>query len=265
MIPTPDDLLFADLQGHRRQVQEIAEDGLEADYSSRVPDLERLLHEGDLYHQQLACYLLTAWGHRAGFEKLIAWAEQFGRASRDARRPLPGQRDDADSAFDMLADALVTSTYLEERQDLAELQRSAAATLLAIYSEAFIGNAFVMLFGARPGLRRQLAPQIDGAIGRCLDAITAEPAERGLDLGVRTASLIAPLVREHPERAALHARRLIELQPKNARMLYELAHALGAGEDDETAEILQQMESLAPAGSSAAEAVRQATLRRALT
>lgn len=245
MSKDPEAILFTDHRGDRCSLEDVIADGLDEDYSDRVGDLEELLDHGTPYHGLLACVVLCSWGIPSGFRMLISWASAPDGAPWAGEPVVFAPHARIDGAFDLLADALRTSAYVDEGEELRELQRDAARRLLAIYPSHFINGAFIAFLGGKSDLRHQLAGDIVHTVDACIERI-ASGAEPGLDLPVRTAGLLGLLIAEDPQRAADRSNRLLDLRPADTRMLHDLAYALGAGTDEQSAKVLLRLRDLAP-------------------
>ena len=117
-----DDLFYTDLEGEQAMLVDVIDDGLEGELDDRIPELRRLLSEGDAEERLNAARMLVAWADPVGIEALLYWAEHPDESPGAAVNRFTG----GDATFARLADALRTSQY-SVRADEHDAQRVDAA------------------------------------------------------------------------------------------------------------------------------------------
>jgi hypothetical protein len=128
---SPKILLFTKIDGTQDHFYEVVSDELDCpeSYRDRIPLLIDLMNYGDAYHRLLACIMLTSWGYAEGFETLIEWATYPGKTPWNEDPVLQDRITGADSAFEKLADAIRTSYYGLESEEISSLRKSAIGHL----------------------------------------------------------------------------------------------------------------------------------------
>jgi hypothetical protein len=235
----PDALLFTDKDGQRVALEDVINDGLDRNYSDRIPALVELAQRGAPDHRLYATAMLVAWGVPDGYANLAAWARDPASVPW-ASKPFTFDRfSGADSAFETLANAVATAVELDdERDDVAPLRRDALRALLGAYHRVFFGRSLMTALEydkpALPALRDDLAAAIDRATAA---ARTPPP----FDLATQAAFLLGPLARVDDERAARAADALLADHPGNERMVREIAHGLRSGTGPATLAIVKRL------------------------
>lgn len=242
-LNNPEALLFTDREGKRGQLQDIIDDGLEGGYEDRIPALVNLLNSGEPYYQLLACVMLTSWGHCLGFQKLIDWTSN----SEDVpwkHQPVVYERiSGADSAFEMLADALKTSFYCEEKETLKQWQIAATKALLSIYHRYYFGRTLALAIVRGKEIATDVKSEIKAAIEASM-AILQKRIPLEFDFAFQVASLLIPLAPLEDAATAYYANHLISNYHHKEKILRELANALGDGNGAATLATLQHLKTL---------------------
>lgn len=239
----PEEILFTDREGRRGQLQDIIDEGLDGGYDERVPALVDLLTSGNPYHRLLACVMLTSWGHPKGFQMLIDWASKPDNVPWIEEPVVYDRISGTDNAFEMLADAVMTSYYCEEDRALKPLRTAAVKALLGLYHSRYFGRTLALAIMRD----RQVAAAAESEIYSAIEASMAVLDQReqvGFDLVFQVASLLIPLASLNDQAAASYANQLIARYSQNQRMLSELANALGEGRGPDTLASLQHMKTL---------------------
>jgi hypothetical protein len=236
-------LLFTDREGRRGQLQDIIDDGLDGGYENRIPALVELLNYGEPYHRLLACVMLTSWGHPLGFQILIDWASN----SEDVpwkQAPIVYERiSGADSAFEMLADAVRTSFYCKENESLKQWQIAALKALLGVYHRYYFGRTLALAIVRGKEIAVALNSEIKAAIETSL-AMLQQRTPLELNLAFQVASLLIPLAPLEDTATADYANQLISSCHNEERILRELANALGDGNGAATLTTLKHLKTL---------------------
>ena len=239
----PEELLFTDHEGTRGQLQDIIDEGLEGGYEDRLPALVDLLASGEPHHRLLACIMLTSWGHPVGFRTLIDWASNPSKVPWIDESIVYDRISGADSSFEMLADALMTSYYCENHHALKPLQTAAAKALLSVYHSHYFGRtlALAIVFD------KQVAAAVKDEICSAIEASMATLRQHkpvGFDLPFQVACLVIPLASLNDSAAASCADQLILDYPQHQRMLGELLNGLVNGKGSYTLASLQRLKTL---------------------
>lgn len=230
---SPEELLFQDRRGKRIQLEDLIDEGLDEDYSDRIPELVRLLEEGESAHRLAAAVVLASWGVAAGLEAVISWARQgppWASGQAGVER-LFGE----DDTFARLADALRTSRLLG-RADPA-LRQQAVEALLSIYERRYFGRSLANLLLMDPALAEACEGAVAQAAERALRALDEGKGHQ--DMALQIAALIGPLARFSDERATALGRGVLGRGPRVAR---ELAAALAEGRGRGTRELLEELQ-----------------------
>ena len=228
-----DDLFHTDLEGEHAMLVDVIDDGLEGELDDRIPQLRRLLSEGDDEERLNAARMLVAWCDPVGFEALLAWAAKPDSSPGAAVNRFTGD----DATFARLADALRTSQYSIHADEQRSLRADAGRALLELVEDYDFERE---LSAAVSPLRADLLPELTRAAERAVDAV-AGSATPGFDLGTQAASLLMPLAREDDATAAELADRLIDAAPKDSRMLLELGDSMAAGTGPASLDVLQRL------------------------
>lgn len=250
---TPQQILFTDLRGTAKSLEDIIAEGLDEDYSSRLPALYQLLSGGTPQHQFYACTMLVGWGDAVGYETLLRWAEnpaqlpwRVSSSAPNAGPPQPVSLDcffDVDNAFERLTMALQTSSLLNEnRPTLFPAQQRVVRALLRIYASESFARALGDLLSADRPLCEACLPDIDQALAASFARLEKKPPP--FDLGSQIAFLLAPFARHRDVAAAEYATQLLAQFPPGHRSVYELAHALRMGSGAATQAILEELKGL---------------------
>lgn len=236
----PEELLFSDLEGNRVQYEDVIDEGLDGGYEERIPALIELLVSGEPYYQLLSCGMLTSWGHPSGFKKLIEWASNPGKAPWNETPVDIDRFTGADSAFELLAEALETSSYCDDEPELLKWQISAIKALTGIYHQSYFDRTLALaIINCKIDIE-EVHSEIISAIKASLDRLERKD-KIDFDLSFQIASLLMPLVRIDEQAAADYANLLLANYPDNTRMLMELSNALAKGTKSSTYKILENM------------------------
>lgn len=258
----PDSVLFTDRQGNRGQLQDIIDDGLDGGYEARVPSLIYLQQHGDPYRQLLATVMLTSWGEPAGFKALTAWARKPQEAPW-AQSPVTFDRiSGADSAFELLADAVRTSFHSKDTEAIKTLQIVALKALLSVADSQNVGRTLTVAISRNADVMAAVQPELGAAIDQGIASLRTKK-QPAFDLATQIASLLTALAQLDDQAAARSARALIELAPSNLRMLREIAGSLANGHGPDTLSVLQDLKRLG--NPTLDEEVNRALARRAAT
>lgn len=261
-----EDLLFTDLTGSRRTLEDVIDEGLDEDYSARLPALRMLLTQGSASQQLHACVMLVSWGDLAGYDTLLRWARspetlpwRSSVQSSHAAQPVSADRIfGVDDAFARLTVAVRTSCLLSaDHPALRALQETAVKALLKRYPSEYFARGLGDLLSAQRGLCVACLPEMEDAVAACLAHLTDVP----FDLRSQTAFLLAPLARHKDAEAASYSLQLLACCPPGHRAVRETAHALRMGAHAATLAVLEQ---LAGSGSETvrADALKAIEVRR---
>jgi len=230
-----DDLFYTDLEGEQAMLVDVIDDGLEGELDDRIPELRRLLSEGDAEERLNAARMLVAWADPVGIEALLYWAEHPDESPGAAVNRFTG----GDATFARLADALRTSQYSVRADEFAAQRVEAARALLSLADEQDferdLGGAMM-----NAALRTPLVRELQAAADRAVSAVEAG-AEPGFDLGTQAANLLMPLAKEDDDAAAQLAERLIDVAPKDSRVLREIIDGMAAGSGPGTIDVLERL------------------------
>jgi hypothetical protein len=239
--PEAESVLFTDNAGNEASLEDIIAHGLDGAYRDRVPALLELLNSGAPYHRLMACIVLMSWGHPAGFEAGMRWAENpAGVPWADA--PVTTDRIfGVNDAFENLADALKTSYWNVATAELRNMQRDAAAALLAIYPDQYFGRTLALALLRDPVWREARRTDVTHALQRSLQVLRSG-ATREFDLPVQTASLLFATAPVDESSTAMAAKCLINEYPQRDRVLQEVGLAIAGAAGDGTRAILQRLQ-----------------------
>lgn len=239
-MPTnPEDLLFTDLSGERLQLQDVIYDGLDNDYAARIPDLVTLLRTGRADHRLYAAAMLASWGNEDGLRAIITWARKPGEAPWAAAPVTFDRFSGADSAFELLAQALRTAGDLDARSaDVDRLRDDAARALLGTYHQVSFGRTLYELLDIDRALAGRVLPDIAKAVDA---AVAAAGRETSFDLATQAAWLVTVLGAHDDAHAARAAEALLAGHGDRTRTVRELAHGLGFASGPATRAILERL------------------------
>jgi hypothetical protein len=205
---------------------DVGYDGLEHDYSARIPEIESLMNHGTAHEREIACWMLASWGVPSGLRQLLRWVEN--------PETVPGGEDLA-----LLAEALTNMGSARERTEEADrLRLDVVRAALARYDEIEVGSAIATTLLAERELIDAVAPDVESAIER---ALQASPPPSNPPLRRQAVSLIAVLLVIDEARAALLARQIREARPVDDELLVELASSLEEGLGADTRAILEDI------------------------
>jgi hypothetical protein len=236
-------LLFTDKEGHRADLGEVIADGLDGGYEDRIPGLVELLRNGKPDERLYAETALLSWGHPSGFEQLSEWTRDPSSVPWGDRPVVWSRMSDGDGAWEMFADALMTTRFHPDRDQLRAERAQAAKDLLRLADRVDFDRTLTAALGSDRAMLEQAEPELREAIDRALDRL-GEPM--GFDLATQTAGLVSALAPLDDEAAASYARRLIERAPGNTRMLRELTDAMARGAGPATLDVLRDLQSNVP-------------------
>jgi hypothetical protein len=254
-------LLFTDKEGHPADLGRVISDGLDGGYEDRIPGLVELLHSGTPEERLYAETALLSWGHPVAFEQLTEWT----RDPEDvpwANAPVVFARmSGRDGAWEMLADGLLNTHFLPNRDRLRPHRTQAARDLLRLADRVDFDRTLTAALGSDRAMLAAAEPELRDALDRSLARVSAGDRP-GFDLATQAAGLGSALAPLDDAAAAAYARRLIECTPGNARMLRELADAMARGTGQATLAVLDRLRSSAD-GAVRAEAERALKARGA--
>lgn len=233
-------ILFTNNNGEMSSLEDIIADGLDGEYKDRIPALLELLESNSPYHQLMSCIVLMSWGHPAGFKTLIKWASDPNNVPWGQEPVSVDRISGVDSAFENLADALKTSYWNDETDELKEMQREVIEALLKIYCSHFFGQTLALALLKDPIWKFSRQKRIVDTLESCIQIIESGK-NLNFDLPYQTACLLLVLARSNDSLTAEFAERLIKQYPKNNRMLRELIQALGEGSGQSTLQILNKL------------------------
>jgi hypothetical protein len=235
----PEKLLFTKLDGEKSDLQHVIWNGLDNDYSARVPALERLMETGTPQHRLYACVMLTSWGIPSAYKQLTAWA-MHPESTPWATDPVTFERfSGADDSFEQLADAVSTAADVDPRPaGLDELRTNAARALLSSFHRVHTGRKMYELLDEKT-LRASVAADIGPAAERALAALDA--GKVGFDLATQTASLLGVLAPVDDAHAARVAEALLAKHVTMTRTINEVAWSLRFGTGPSTLSILERL------------------------
>jgi hypothetical protein len=247
-VADPEELLFVDKSGRRGSLQDVIYDGLDNDYSDRVPQLVQLIREGQPPHRLYATVMLVSWGIPEGYASLARWASDPARVPWASAPFTLDRQYGVDSTFEMLVDAIRTAGELDERDELKLRRIDGLRDLLGIYDRVFFGRSIMTALD----FDKSLIPRLENDIARAVDrAVAASSGKLAFDMASQAAFLLRPLAMADDDHAARAAGELLAAHPSNDRMAAEVAHALGAGTGSATRALLERL------ASSSVEAVRK--------
>lgn len=259
-FPSPEQLLFTNLEGEEEQLQDIIDEGLDGGYENRIPELSFLVDSGEPYYQLLACVMLVSWGIPKGFHKLLTWASDPENVPWQASPVVFDRIFGTDSAFEMLADAVKTSFYCENSKVLQLLQIEAIKALLNIYNRFYFGRTLALAISRNKEIAKIVQFEITNAIEASLSDLR-ESVSKGFDLAFQTSCMLIPLAPLNDEITALYANQIISILPQSQRTLYELTNVLGNAKEEATLKVLQHLRECEVPGLE--QEVQQAIKRRA--
>ena len=239
----PEQILFTNNKGEVSSLEDIIADGLDGEYTDRIPALVELLESGSPYHRLMSCIVLTSWGHLLGFKAFISWASNPNSAPWSQEPVSVDRIYGADDAFENLADALKTSYWNDTTVELQKMQREAAEALLNIYSDYFFGQTLALALLKDPIWQSSRQNKIVNTLESCIHIIKSGK-KIDFDLPYQTAWLLLVLAPVNDNLTAEFAERLIIECPENNRMLRELALALGDAKGPGTLQTLNKLKSI---------------------
>jgi hypothetical protein len=213
-------------------------DGLDVDYSDRVPALEQLAASGSPQHRLYATAMLASWGVPSALRSIAGWA-RAPESAPWAGTPVTFERfSGADSAFELLADALRISQDARGRDASTDaLRAEAAGALLASFDRVYTGRKLAEVFDLDRPLRAAVASEIAPAVARGMVAARAA----SFDLATQTASLVGALAALDDAAAAAAAERLVAEHPDATRVHNEVAYAMRFGTGPATLAVLDRL------------------------
>jgi hypothetical protein len=147
----------------------------------------------------------------------------------------------ADSAFEKLADAIRTSYYGLESEEISSLRKSAIKSLLKLFPKVFFDNALTFAISSN---KEELLPDIFEDIRTAIsDSIETLQRKEKVDfnLQMQVASLIGILREFDEDTVVSYAKALIRQFPNDHRMLFELISVLGGCKTPGALEILEDL------------------------
>lgn len=219
---TGDQLFHTDGDGESAAFADVIDEGLEGDLDDRIPALRALLADGTDDERRNAGIMLASWGDEAGLRAVIGWAQPPAEAP------------------DELADALRTARLSTRAEASEALRADAYRALLALAADADLGRELGYALVADAAVRPHVAGDLDAAVERAVERLE-DGDEPDFDLPTQAAGLLVALAKESDDAAAGLAERLLELAPKDPRVLRELIDAMGAGSGDATLAVLRRI------------------------
>jgi hypothetical protein len=235
--------LFIDLEGRQRQLQDIIDEGLDGGYEYRLPELADLLGSGEPYHRLLACVMLVSWGQIVGFQQLIDWATHQENIPWQGNSVVYERISGSDSAFEMLADALMTSYYCDTERILSQFQINSIKSLLNIYHKYYFSRALALAISRRKETALHVKQEIISALKSSIERLK-ENSPLSFDLAFQSACLLTSLAPIDDPLTACFASQLACLFPHDKRVLRELINALKISGESDTLEVLQCVKEL---------------------
>lgn len=203
-------LLFrTDAQGHPASFLDVIDDGLEGELDERIPDLLVALHSPEGEVSLKAAVMLLSWGHRETLQALRGWSMQPGDAPWAGQSITQQRHSGADGSWSMIADALQTSQYANERPGLDTDRLSALRALLHLSVSEDFDRSLATAIASIPGAAEHLADELDAAIERLISLAQPEHFDRIF----QAALLSKELARTRPERAQVLAQQLAAQAP----------------------------------------------------
>jgi hypothetical protein len=218
-------LLFTNLEGNRQQLQDVIDDGLDGGYENRIPELIKLAENEEPYYSLLAYVMLISWGNQAGFISLLNLIQDPTQVPWLKKSVVYDRIYNCNSAFEMLADALRTSYYCEQDQQLKNWRIQVTQYFLKLYDQYYFGQslALAILKGKEitPTIQGSIIEAIENSFIRLNQGIKIE-----FDLAFQVACLIITIEPNEDELAAYYANRLLSLNNLTRRVLQELCNSL---------------------------------------
>lgn len=236
-------LLFTNNEGKKEQLQDIIDDGLDGEYDERIPNLVQLLKDGEPNHKLMACVMLVSWGNSEGFGSLIKWVSNPDAVPWKKQTEVYDRIYGADSAFELLADALKTSYYNEANNALEKNQLSVSRAMLKLNHKCFFGRTLALAISFKKNINEILTNDVALAIEKSIAALKVnQKTEFGL--AFQTASLLLALTPFDDSLAAKYSNELIDMFPDRPRVLRELVNALVDGKGEETLKVLSRLKNI---------------------
>ncbi|WP_354698999.1 hypothetical protein DSM112329_04699 [Paraconexibacter sp. AEG42_29] len=222
MIPaplTPDELLTLDLDGTPLPFHDLVADGLERDYSARVPALRGLIGAGTGRRQAFAAALLAAWGDRDGLLAISGWAQDPAAVPWAADPAVEDRFGQGDATFGMLAWALSVEGDRPVTEPVAQLRVGATRALLLLADRVRFDGDLALLLDLDPVLAARVGPELTWAVAEAAAAARGDrpqlrvQAESLDDFAARRAESPLPAVTVDAPRLLGWATRLARLLP----------------------------------------------------
>lgn len=205
-------LLFrTDAQGHPASFLDVIADGLEGELAERIPELVVLLHSPDGESSLKAAVMLLSWGHPEALRAVKSWSMQPSSAPWASQSITHQRHSGADGSWSLIADALRTSQYANERPGLDTDRLSALRSLLRLTVSKDFDRSLATTIGSIPGAAEHLADELDAAIEGLISSGLSEQFDRIF----QAALLSKELARTRPERARVLAQQLAALAPSS--------------------------------------------------
>jgi hypothetical protein len=239
---TPKDLLFTKFDGTEDHFYEVVSDELDypENYAVRIPALIELMTYGETYHRLLACIMLTSWGYKEGFQTLIKWATCPEKTPWYTDPVLHEHIIGSDSAFERLAEAIATSRYGIESQEISSLRKMAVKALLKLFSKVYFDNTLTLAIFSNNELFPEITEDVKSAIENSFDKIHHQE-KFDFNLQLQVASLLGTLRDSDEFRVINYAKALVKEFPDDRRMLFELILVLGGCKSTEAFKILEEL------------------------
>jgi len=223
---TSDQLFHTDADGESASFVDVIDEGLEGDLDDRLPALRALLADGTDDERLNAGIMLASWGDEAGLRAVIEWAREPDASPVDE--------------LAALADALRTARLSSRAETSEPLRADAFRALLDRAADADVGRELGYALVADATVRPLVADDIGASVERALERLERDD-QPDFDLPTQTAGLLVALAKEADDDAAGFAERLLELAPKDPRVLRELIDAMAAGSGDATLAVLRRL------------------------
>lgn len=237
--PSEHDPLTTDREGNRAFFWDVVADGLEGELDDRVPALRRLCESASPDERLRACAMLVSWCDRSGLQTLIDWAST---PCDDEPVRYTGEFG-WEPSFEILADALHTSSRCELAADAEDLRTEAMRALLRVAHRCPMGRELASALYSDDVILERVRDELQAAAGRSLARLEdrKDRSRLDFDLWAQTAGLLGPLAKLDDAGAAAIAERLLELRRRDPGMQLELSEAMVAGRGPSTLAVLERL------------------------
>lgn len=214
---------------------DVGYDGLERDYSARVPAIESLMRGGTMRERAIACWTLASWAQPPALRELREWVQRPEAAPWGDSPPAVGD----EGVYAFLLDALDNAGRALQRTDESDrLRVEVLHAALDKYDQLVFASSIANTLLVDRELIDELQADIAPAIERAL-AASRPPAQP--ELRRQAAALLGVLVTFDEPRAAQLAKTIRETFPVNDALLVALAVALSDARGAETRALLEDL------------------------